>query len=175
MPATAWPFGTIKRTYPKITVLRGFDPNEPRTRQISFPVASGVTILSGQVISLAWNGTNYNWVLGCTGTNTPHFALQDSVDADVIAAGKLTGLSCSGQYEIQMGFYSAGTYNVDVPLTFDGTTGNVVPTTWGSTLPVLGVVSRNHGDISLQGIDSSVVPASNRVIAFNTLFDAHNA
>ena len=39
--ATAYPFGYIKRSKPKLTVLRGYDSNEPTTRQIAYPVKNG--------------------------------------------------------------------------------------------------------------------------------------
>ena len=199
-------FGTIQRAYPKATVLRGFDPNEPRTRQISYPVSAtsinntnGV-VYSGQVISLYWNVAlnQYEWVLGVyTAGATPHIALQDSVDADVVESGKLTGLSCSGQFEIQIGYYDGqtgqlfgsgtgaaassgtgvanGNYYPDTPLTFSTIIfGNITTTTLGSSVPLIGFVSRNRGPRNLSGEDSGVIPANNFVVAFNTQYDARN-
>jgi hypothetical protein len=211
-------FGYIQRSYPKLLVLRGFDPNEPRTRQISYPISATSTnntngvIYSGQVISLWYNATlnREEWVLGVATTGaTPHLALQDSTDADVVESGVLTGLSCSGQFELQTGYFdgntgltygngsgvaaSSGTptaqssYNPDVPLTFSTIIyGNITTTTWGSGAPVIGLVSRNRGPIFLgtpaappacpggYGIDSSVIPANDYAVSFNTHFDQQN-
>jgi len=175
-------FNTYKRQYPRVEVLRGFDPNEPFTRTVAAPVKSGVTILSGQVISLLWNGTTlqYEWILGVdTGNNagaTPHIALSDSADYDVLEAGNLNGLSCAGQFEIETAFFKANdTYNIDVPLTYDGVTGNVKATTVAGDAagaPILGFVTRNHGLKSLVGINSNCVHTD--VISFNTKFVAGN-
>jgi hypothetical protein len=170
-----------------MTVLRGFDPNEPYTRTSTAPVASGVTIYSGQVIYLLWSSgdSQYEWNLGCVAGSTPHLALQSSADEDVIEAGNLVGLDCSGQFEVQMAFFDTGggqTYNVDVLLTYDGTTGNVKPTTIGSGLPIMGVVSRIRGPKDLAGVlsgddtyligavDSSALAANENVIIFKTRY-----
>ncbi len=164
-------YGTIKRSYPRVVVLRGYDPNEPRTLTQAFPVKDGVVIKSGQTISLAWSATNsrYEWVLGATAPATPYIALEDSTDEDVIEAGKLPALSCAGQFEIQTAYYKSGdTYNVDTPLTYDGTTGNLKAATTGD--PVVGFVTRIHGPVSLQGHNSSAVNLN--VIVFSTGFKA---
>jgi hypothetical protein len=147
-------FGTIKRAKPRLVVLRGFDPNEPRTRTYAAPVSAGVTVFSGQVISLSWVGGNsdYEWILGGAAGTTPHLALQDSEDPDVVDANSLVGLSCSGQFELRTGYYSAGTYNIDTPLTYDtAVPGNVIATTVASTLPIIGLVTRIRGPINLNG------------------------
>lgn len=105
------------RTKPRVTVLRGFDPNAPMTLTQSLPAYTGVSsstgIYSGQLISAAWDSTksSYAWVLGLTGgtganASIPHIALQDIADQDVSEAGKLTGLSCAGQFEIQTAYYT---------------------------------------------------------------------
>jgi hypothetical protein len=173
-------YGIIQRAKPRLTVLRGYDPQEPTTRLASYPVADGVVIKSGQVISLKWNATEGRdeWVLGVLTDDaiirTPYIALNDSTDEDVIEAGTLPALSCAGQFELRMGFFKDGdTYNQDIPLTFDGVTGNVKATTWASGAPVLGVVSRIHGPINLKGQDSSAVDLD--VIVFNTQFAINTA
>lgn len=151
-------YGTIKRTKPRLTVLRGYPGNEPTSLTQGAPVKEGVTIKSGQVIQLAWVSANnrYEWELGCSGTLIPYFAEKDSTDEDVISAGSLTGLSSLGKYELQTAFYKSGdTYNNDVPLTFDGVTGDVKATTYGSGEPILGVVTRIRGAKNLKGVDSS--------------------
>ena len=101
------------RLKPRVSVLRGFDPNAPMTLTQSFPAYTGVSsstgIYSGQLISSAWDSykNQHCWVLGLTGSvNTPYIALQDIADQDVSEAGKLTGLSCAGQFEIQTAYYT---------------------------------------------------------------------
>lgn len=165
------PYGTIKRAKPKLNVLRGFKPNEPDSYAVGAPVASGVTVLSGQIVYLDWISADsqYVWKVGCAPGATPHIALQDSVDPDVVAAGSLVGLSCAGQFEVQTGYYTAtgATYNIDTLLTYDTQNmGNVVPTTAAAGTLVLGIVTRNHGPISLLGKDSSATNLN--VISFRT-------
>jgi hypothetical protein len=111
------PTGTIKRTKPRLRVLRGYPGNEPTGLTASAPVKDGVTIKSGQVIQLTWNNskTRYEWELGCSGTKVPYVAEKDSTDEDVIEADSLTGLSCLGKYELEVAYFKSGdTYNVDV-------------------------------------------------------------
>lgn len=206
-------FGTIQRNYPKLEVLRGFDPNEPRTRQISYPISATSTngtngvIMSGQVISLWYNSTlnREEWVLGvATAGATPHLALQDWNDSDVVESGVLTGLSCSGQFELQTGYFDGnagllfsngsgvaassgtpvanGAYNPDVPLTFSTVIyGNITTTTLGSGVPLIGFASRTRGPLNLNGpgsngyaINSNVLPANNYAVSFNTQYDGRN-
>ena len=181
-------YGTIKRVKPRLGVLRGFDPLEPRTRLAAYPVSTidgtlataPITIKSGQVISIKWNTTTLQneWILGVTAkangvVATPYIALDDSTDEDVIEAGKLPGLSCAGQFELRTGYYTAGTLTAHtngVPLTFDGTTGNVKETTYGSGAPILGVVTRGIEDLS--GKHSGATQLS--TLVFETQFDANN-
>ncbi len=169
-------YGTIKRQYPRVEVLRGYDPNEPRTKTQAFPVKSGVTISSGQVISLAWDAalSQYEWVLGVTGTAMPYIALADSRDEDVQEADKLPALSVAGDFEIQTAFFKAGdTYNVDVPITFDGVTGDLKATTAGSGAAILGFITRNHGVENLAGKNSNAVNLD--VVTFQTSYQLNPA
>jgi hypothetical protein len=106
------------------------------------------------------------------------------LDEDVIEAGTLPALSCDGQFELQTGFFTAAaangtayTYQVDVPLTFDTTAGNIgnlVPTTYGAGagIPIVGIVTRNNGPLSLVGFDSSATNLN--VISFNTHYEPRN-
>lgn len=188
--------GHIKRTKARVEVLRGYNPNEPQTLTQSHPVASGVTIRSGQVIYLRWNAgaDRYEWRLGCEAGKTPYIALQDwdqsqeaglgayGYDPDTVEAGKLTGLSCAGQFEIQTPYFLAGqNYPVDLPLTFvpndgadavdsgSGALGELRPAANGDT--VVGYISRARGQNSpgdLSGINSNVTEKS--VITFTTNF-----
>lgn len=124
------------RANARVTVLRGYDPNSPSTLTQSLPVASGSTILSGQVVSGVWSSTygSHAWTLGLTG-GVPYVALQDSADEDVSEAGKLTGLSCAGQFEIQTAFYSGteSALTLGAVLTAHATSGNVLLATAGGT------------------------------------------
>lgn len=137
------------RANAKVTVLRGYDPNSPSTMTQSLPVASGTTVLSGQVVSGVWSSTygSHAWTLGLTG-GVPYIALQDSADEDVSEAGKLTGLSCAGQFEIQTAFYSGTESNLTLGavLTAGATSGNVLLATAGGTAgngsKIVGLVTR---------------------------------
>jgi hypothetical protein len=137
------------RLKPRVTVLRGFDPNAPMTLTQSLPAYTGVSsstgIYSGQLVSAAWDSTKnqYAWVLGMTGSvNTPYIALQDIADQDVSEAGKLTGLSCAGQFEIQTAWYTRSTTAapgmIVVP---SSTTGSVEPSSATGQL-ILGSITR---------------------------------
>ena len=167
-------YGTIKRVKPRVVVLRGFNPQEPFQLSQAAPVASGVTILSGQVISLAWNSTlsQYEWVLGVATTGaTPYIALNDSADYDVVEAGKLPGLSSAGKFEIRTPFYKAAdaaNFVVDAPVTYDGVTGDIklwVQNTTAAGQAIIGFVTRNHGveTLSSVGAGSPAIGGNNGV------------
>lgn len=172
-------YGTIKRQYPRVEVLRGFNPNEPHTFTQAYPVQAGVAILSGQVVSAVWNGalSQYEWQLGWSLQNgvpaVPFVALNDSGDPDVIEAGNLAALSSAGQFEIETAFFKAGdTFLVDVPVGPDGVTGNIKVSIPGSGVPIMGYITRNHGPKSLVGINSNAVNLS--VVSFQTAFGPSN-
>jgi len=190
-------FGTVKRQYPRVEVLRGFNPNEPHQLSQAFPVADGVSVLSGQVISLvadsAYEG-GHKWVLGWT-AGIPYIAINDWIpsvgqgsDADVMEAGKLVGLSSAGQFEIQTPFWAssadvlqasaaAGDFAVDTPVGPAGTTGSIKKTTVGSGVPIIGYVTRNNSAVYLgptgagnNGHNSSAVAANLYVVSFQTAY-----
>jgi len=148
-------------------VLRGFNPNEPHQLSQAYPVADGVDILSGMVISLVADSTyegGHKWVKGWT-AGIPYIAINDWVngvgaglgsDADVMEAGKLVGLSSAGQYEIQTPFWaksdgtlqdaaSRGDFVVDAPVGPATTTGYLKVTTLKSGVPIMGYVTRSNG------------------------------
>jgi hypothetical protein len=158
------------RAKPRLQILRGWDLVNTATLNQVHPVKAGVTIKSGQVIQRTWNGTlnRYEWELGCSAINgiakAPFFAFQDSTEADVIAADGLTGISISGDYELQTGYFSSGTYNADTLLTFDGTSGRVKPAAEGEL--VIGRVTRIRGPLRLNGAYAPTDPADT-VPAFN--------
>lgn len=131
------------RVKPRVTVLRGFDPNAPMTLTQSLPVKSGQTILSGQLVSSSWDSTvnQHVWSLGLTANATPHIALQDGADQDVSEAGKLTGLSCAGQFEIQTAYYTGSNIAVGALVVPSSTTGSIEPTSATGQI-ILGMVTR---------------------------------
>jgi hypothetical protein len=136
------------RLKPRVTVLRGFDPNAPMTLTQSLPAYTGVSsstgIYSGQLISSAWDSSKnqHCWVLGMTGSvNTPYIALQDIADQDVSEAGKLTGLSCAGQFEIQTAYYSGSNISVGAIVVPSATAGSIAPSSATGQL-ILGSITR---------------------------------
>lgn len=182
-------YGHYQRSKPYMRVLRGYDPQETTTRAISAPVKDGQTIKSGQVIVQEWVTDEFQWVLADRDISAhllqvPHFALRDDDDTDVAAAGRLPGLSCSGQFEIQTGYYvavgvSSEPATVGACVTFGGTAnaGSVqaVARGAGATLPVIGILSGAHhaGPIDLSG---ELSEASNcNVFQLNTHYDPRNA
>jgi len=179
-------FGTVKRQYPRVEVLRGYNPNEPQQLSQAFPVADGVTILSGQVISRSWNGGlgQYEWVRGWI-SGVPFIAINDSSDADILEAGKLPALSSAGQYEIQIGFWKnsdEANFVVDAPVGPDGTTGDIQVVANKSGIPIIGYVTRNHGPLDLgpsgsgnNGSNSNVVVANLHVVSFQTSYSPNPA
>jgi hypothetical protein len=104
--------GYTKRPTRRVYVLRGFNGCEPETFTRTAPVASGVTVKSGNVISL----DDGEWVLGAAAGKVPYIALSDDNDTDVSASGLLPALSCAGQFEIETVSYVADTYAEDDPL-----------------------------------------------------------
>jgi len=181
-----------------VEVLRGFNPNEPHSLTQAYPVADGVTILSGMVVSLAYDTAyegNHKWVKGWT-AGVPYIAINDWVpgvgtglgsDADVMEAGKLPALSSAGQFEIQTPFWTDGSagiqtgggadFVIDAPVGPDGVTGALKVTTVKSGVPIMGYVTRNHGPLFLgatgsgnNGHNSSAVTANLQVVSFQTAY-----
>lgn len=140
MPSdTVFNVGFYQRPKRRIYVLRGFDPVATDSITHNAPVAPGVTILSGQVISLDANG---QWVLGGTTGKPVYFALSDSTDTDVRSSGYLPALSVLGEFEIETAWFNTSvTYNDGDKLTYDAN-GLVVPVTNAATQDVVGFVSR---------------------------------
>lgn len=145
------------RTKPRVQILRGWDLVSTSTLHQVHPVKEGQEdIKSGMIISRVWNNTlsRYEWTKGVTAnglaTPVPFIAFQDATEADVVAANGLTGISISGDYEIQTGYFTTGganTYNADDLLTFDGTTGRVKKAAEGNY--IIGRVSRIRGPKTL--------------------------
>ena len=186
-------YGTYARSKPRVQILKGWDPNEPRTRTRSAPVKSGVTVLSGEILALEWVSADseWQWVLADRSNaehrkQAPYIAQDDSVDPDVRASGQLVGLSCSGQFEVQTAYYvTPGGGDQPLPagiaLTYgDGADAGKVETTArgaGPTVPVIGVISGAHhaGPISLVGVNSEADAADLNVVQWETHYDSQNA
>jgi len=144
-------FGVVKRAKPWLQVERGFDPNQPSKNTRAYRVKTGVTILSGQVISTAYDAGDdvQEWELGWAAGRIPYIALQDSTQEDVVSANSLVGLSPIGEFVLRTGYYKVGdTYNVDTPIAPDGVTGNVFVTTLESGLPIMGYVTKRITDLA---------------------------
>jgi hypothetical protein len=122
--------GIYQRTKPRLNVLRGYNGNQTRGLTYSAVPKSGEAILSGMLISL---DSNNQWVKGVAAGKTPYFAWQDQSDTDVLSSGKLTGLSCAGDYELETGYYVTGSYVQDSPL-IAGTSGNAGSVDLGAAL-----------------------------------------
>lgn len=176
-------FGHIKRDYPILEVIRGWNPNEPFTRTAAYPVTDGVTILSGQLITPVWNATNsrLEWTIAdkdTSGINTAalYLAQDDHLKEDIIEAGNLVGLSCAGQFEVESAFFTANSvYNEGTFLTV-GDDGKVdALSSVDGTKVIVGQVTRAPGNgtagatlKSLVGTNSNVV--NTNVITFNTMY-----
>ena len=178
--------GPILRAHPKMRVLRGYDPTRPSTVQKSAPVAANTTIFSGQVISLSWNSGNqrFEWSLGGAGINATdpvYFANGETADPDVISADSLPALPCYGQFVIQTGYFSGanGDHATDAtaganvsdwihgyPITYSTVyPGYIVPTTYGSGAPIIGMVDGINGPGAESAIFSLGQSASGPVIS----------
>ena len=177
-------------------VLRGFNPNEPQTLTQAYPVADGVTVLSGQVVSLVYDDAyvgKHKWVLGWT-AGIPYIAINDwapstglGADADVMEAGKLPALSSAGQFEIQTPFWAnsadalqtggGGDFVIDAPVGPAAKTGYIKVVALESGIPIMGYVTRHRGPLFLgptgegnNGVNSSAVAANLHVVTFQTAY-----
>lgn len=152
----------------------------------------GVSILSGMAVVQTYNATasRYEWDLATLddvvdNKRTVYFAYQDSSDMEVRDGG-LTGLSSSGDFEIQTAFfdsYAEEDYEVDTLLTLSDDAelaGYLVPVpdpaVAAASFPVVGKVTRYKGPRQLQDVsgnpivkdDSSTLAADSKVIVFQT-------
>lgn len=164
------------RSKPRVQILRGWDLVSTSTLHQVHPVKAGEDIRSGMIIHRVWNsgaGT-YEWVKGGAANKASFIAFQDASEADVVAANGLTGISLSGDYEIQTGYFSTGSYPVDTQLTWDAATGNVKPAADGD--PLVGIVTRYNAPHQLNPSsttalfyeNSETTPANSRVITFES-------
>ena len=173
-------YGTQQRAVARLIVLRGWDPSNPTMRTRSAPVASGTTILSGQVISLQYSTPDgqEEWNLGVvSATDIPYFAVQDSDDYDPIASGVLTGLSSLDNIELQTGYFDASpspSYGSQVALKASTVTaGNVTTAATSSTVTILGYTSRFNGPTNIQPTNSGVIPDGSGNVLVLTLMTGY--
>jgi hypothetical protein len=150
-------YGIYQRTKPRVNVLRGFTGNESSGLTKAARITDGVTILSGQIISL----TNGEWVLGGQAGKPVFIAMHDSVDTDVVSSGLLLGLSCSGNFEVQTAYFeSSDTYADGTALTYDGTTGQIKITTLGAATQTDVIGYCTSAKVNLDGTDSQSLPCN---------------
>lgn len=160
--------GPYKRSYPRLNVLRGWDPQQPNHFASDAPVADDAAeILSGMVISKKYNATTglWEWQRGWeTGNGIPHFAIEDGDNYDSAEAGILNGLSCAGQFRIRTPFYTetAVDLNEGALLVPDGTTGKVKAVANAAGILVIGIVGPNmYGPKDISDINSEATPDGN--------------
>lgn len=147
-----------------MTVHRGYDGNRPTRLSATLPVREGVTILSGQIMSIRRNtskGIN-EWSLGYDPeedqANSFYVAFDDSADGDVKTAGNLQGLSVRGQYELSTAHVKTGeAYLAGDELTFDMAGTNIggfkkVPATVGTYIVIAHVVKDFEAPVNLGSV-----------------------
>lgn len=164
--------GTLTRAKALMTVERGSDPNGAMNRETVAPVANGVVIKSGQLMSLSFNVDGdglEKWILGwdpvAQPNAVPFFSKYDSDDTMVSSSGLLSGLSCADNYELTTAYYTPdasllhGVYLVSDT----GTPGNVK---WIGNAPaagtmVLGKVAKYNGAHDIAPVNSGVTRDGN--------------
>jgi hypothetical protein len=157
-------FGLVnQRLKPKLEVLRGWKPQSNDELRVAYPVAPGVTILSGQLVAPKWNSSEnrFEWVLPSDSTaHAPqyYFADADGDQFDVIEANKLPALSCAGQYELETAYWTgaANGFTLGAKIAPDllGTPGNVKVAEAGEV--IIAECVRNNGPVSVLGRNSHV-------------------
>lgn len=151
------------RNAPRINVLRGYYGNENFALSGVAPVDSSVTSgpFSGQVMFINASG---NWVLASSAVTPkgqcPYLAMADATDSDVVSAGKLLGLSCAGQYDVQTPYFDiTQTYARGTALTYSATSGLLTPATATSSdgwiqnpsVDIVGFVTAGVVDLNVGG------------------------
>jgi hypothetical protein len=119
-----------KRANLRMTVIRGGVGQRPNRISETHPVKTGEgidPILSGMVMTLENDGGTLKWVRGNGGNVAGQFffAVDDSTQGDVAAAGTLQGYSVLEAYTLRIAQFAADDYVAGDKLTPDGTTGKV--------------------------------------------------
>lgn len=159
-------YGGYLRTKPRINVKRGFAGNEPQSITLSATPKAAEAIKSGMLISLDTNGLWVKEVVGNKNT-VPYFAFADQTDTDVISSGKLLGLSCLGEFELQTGYFDEDTYAVGDAVIKSANAGNVNKGASHLTaIEVIGVVSQGAKEDVVK-INSEATPVAGHVYVLN--------
>ena len=162
MGQTVPAYGIVQSAKPHMKMLRGWNPLNPGLNRNKSLPTNGLTIASGQVISVNIVSSAEVWQIGVSAsTQIPFFAYQDSDDFDVVASGGLTGVSTQDQNELQTAFFKASPVTVayanGVRLKADGTTGDVT-TALTSDRQTLGYLSRGTGPVDIAASNPGVTP-----------------
>lgn len=138
--------GVYQRAYPRLNVLRGWDPTNPSQRARRNAVTRNAgTFKQGHLIS--YSTSTSAWTLGVTagfltGGGIPYVAMDDDTEYNVMATGLLTGISYADNYRYQTPFFTGdpATFVPGTQVTPDGTTGNVKVA--GTTDYIIGYVAQ---------------------------------
>ncbi len=151
----------------------------PAQAAFSDPTNTATQVRSGMVISKVWNGTlsRYEWTKGLATGAEPFIALEDALEKSVRASSQLPGLSCSGQFTIQSGYFDS------VGNTSGGVSDGVYLSAFANTHAqagelkiaatgerIVGEVTDNHhaGLADQTAVNSNAVVCT--VVTFNTMF-----
>lgn len=155
----------------RLTIHRGGVGQRPNRLSQTHPVAASQTILSGMLMTLRSEAGKLKWVKGVIGASIPNqfaFAVDDSTDGDVKAAGNLQGLSANGDFELSTSQFVEPSvsvvYTAGVLLTPDDATGLVRPLASGDTdVTIVGVVVNDLEapvDLAPAFVAGSLLPAA---------------
>jgi hypothetical protein len=175
--------GNFSRQTPRIRVTVGWEGDAKSSFCESLPVASGQTIVSGQLITKTSNSGVWQFQLATptriAAGDLPFFAYFDSTDPATLAANALLGISCSGKFELETAFYDAGTYNPGTLLAAStAVNGNVMARTSGlfqigvanGTNSLLGTYPNLEENSETDGSGSSWRTAGGNVLVVQTAY-----
>lgn len=151
-----YPGRRFARAKAPLQIIRGYYPTEPGHLSVTATPKDGEGIKQGMAITLDNDGL---WVkapaTARTGADATALAValktsvfisrHDQDDPAVQASGKLVGLDCSGQFEVQTGYVVSANFVLDSELTVEAATGNFVLAVPGDK--IVGRVSAK-GDLS---------------------------
>ena len=110
-----------------LQILKGYYPTEPGHLSVTAAPKLDEGIKQGMAIVRVAG----EWVKATTAAKTTlatsvFIARHDQDDPAVQASGKLVGLDCSGEFEVQTGYVVAATFAIDSEITVEGggVTGN---------------------------------------------------
>jgi len=174
-------FNTDKRVFRAkvpVQVLRGFNPTEPGKLSSSAPPIDDEAIFSGMVLVKATGevgGVNTAGAFqkaqsadAALPNKSFYIALHDQDSHDVQASGRLVGLDCSDDHEIQTGYFDADiTWALDMPLTA-GANGIITEAEEGDV--VLGYITKigSGTNNAIEYVGKTPSATSTLVIQFKT-------